>query len=40
MNHSDYNENVYFDPRKNMWFIPEDWIETYSYWDDIGMILG
>ena len=22
----DYNENVYFDPRKNYWFIPEEWI--------------
>ena len=21
----DYNENVYFDPRKNCWFIPDTW---------------
>jgi hypothetical protein len=29
MDKEDYNENVYFDPRKNCWFIPEDWEEQY-----------
>ena len=29
----DYNENVYFDPRKNCWFIPENWEP-----DDLGLI--
>lgn len=34
MEHEDYKEECYFDSTKNVWFIPEDWLETYSYWDD------
>ena len=25
MMREDYNENVYFDPRRNCWFIPDTW---------------
>ena len=25
MSNPDYNEEGYFDPRKNCWFIPENW---------------
>ena len=25
MNNIDYPEKCYFDPEKNVWFIPEDW---------------
>ncbi len=38
MDRPDYNENVYFDSRKNIWFIPEEW-EDYSeekYQGEIG----
>ena len=27
MERKDYNENVFFDPRKNCWFIPASWEE-------------
>jgi len=27
MMREDYNENVFFDPRKNCWFIPASWEE-------------
>lgn len=27
MGRPDYNENCYFDPRNNCWFIPEVWEE-------------
>ena len=27
MDNPDYSEECYFDPRKNAWFIPEDWDE-------------
>ena len=25
MNHPDYPEECYFDPKKDCWFIPEEW---------------
>ena len=25
MEHPDYPEDCYFDPNKNVWFIPESW---------------
>ena len=25
MDKKDYNENVYYDPRRNCWFIPNTW---------------
>jgi len=25
MSNPEYNEECYFDPRKNCWFIPENW---------------
>lgn len=30
MEHPDYPEDCYFDSKKNVWFIPEDW----EYWLD------
>jgi len=30
MDKKDYNENVYYDPRRDCWFIPEIWGETDS----------
>lgn len=32
MSNPDYNEECYFDPRKNCWFIPENWEP-----DDLGL---
>ena len=29
MERSDYKEEVYFDPNKNTWFIPENWDPIY-----------
>ena len=29
MERSDYKEEVYFDPNKNCWFIPENWDPSY-----------
>ena len=34
MDHPDYPEECYFDPRKDTWFIPESWImwhDNYEY---------
>ena len=38
MNNPDYPEECYFDPKKNVWFIPEDWEEPCdsNLGDDIG----
>lgn len=33
MNHPKYNEECYFDPDKNCWFIPEEW-EEIQWWKD------
>ena len=32
MDNSDYPEECYFDPKKNVWFIPENWES-----DDLGL---
>lgn len=32
MSNPNYNEECYFDPRKNCWFIPENWEP-----DDLGL---
>jgi len=29
MSNPEYNEECYFDPLKNCWFIPEDWEPDY-----------
>lgn len=26
MDHPEYKKNCYFDPSKNSWFVPEEWI--------------
>lgn len=26
MDYGSYSEECFFDPQKNVWFIPEDWI--------------
>ena len=31
MNNPNYVEDCYFDPQKNVWFIPEDWKEDEMY---------
>lgn len=37
MSNPDYNEECYFDPRKNCWFIPENWEpDDLGLGDDIG----
>ena len=30
MDREDYNENCYFDPRKNCWFVPDFWEDPYK----------
>lgn len=36
MSNPEYNEECYFDPRKNCWFIPDTWEPDCreSYYDD------
>jgi hypothetical protein len=38
MSNPEYNEECYFDPRKNYWFIPDYWEPDYSNatesWED------
>ena len=29
MNNPEYNKECYFDPKKNCWFIPEEWDSDY-----------
>lgn len=36
MGNPEYNEECYFDPRKNCWFIPEDWDPNYFEGGEIG----
>lgn len=39
MNNSDYPENCYYDPLKDVWFVPETWVtksEEEIDWMDIG----
>lgn len=31
MDHPDYPKECYFDPNKNVWFIPEDWETEYEF---------
>lgn len=31
MDNPDYPEKCYFDPNKNVWFIPETWDEEYMW---------
>lgn len=31
MDHPDYPEECYFDPKKDTWFIPESWEEEIEY---------
>lgn len=30
MNHPDYKEDCYFCAEDNVWFVPEDWEESYG----------
>lgn len=36
MGNPEYNEECYFDPKKNCWFIPEDWDPNYLEGGEIG----
>jgi hypothetical protein len=31
MDNPDYPEKCYFDPNKNVWFVPETWDEEYMW---------
>lgn len=33
MTYKDYKEQTYFDPIKNVWFVPDFWYEQ-EEWDD------
>lgn len=40
MDHPDYNKEVSYDPRKNCWFVPDEWEErvnipqSFQEWKD------
>ena len=36
MENPEFEEECYFDPDKNIWFIPEDWDSYYYEGGDIG----
>ena len=40
MDRPDYNENCYFDPRRNCWFIPEAWDEVLQEEEEWGGDIG